>query len=293
MAETLICADGDVISLAEYVDYVRSEVNLADAESLRGSGSMLRRLSLNTSLLNSILLDAALNKSVLIQSDNLYADQTLILHRDERFFIRANIWSPRLRSSLDSERSGFSYEVPHDHNFDFLTVGYYGPGYTTRIFRYDYEKCSDVVGDKVDLEFLEETTLPPQKVMFYRKSEDVHTQLPPDELSISINLMIKNPPLTSNRQMELDMNGTITRLISPDAVCRAYFVSLCGHLGDESFLEPLEDLVKGDCAQTSASALLAIERLDVSYSGKIASDLQYHSSPLVATTARDIVSRIN
>jgi hypothetical protein len=73
-----------------------------------------------------------------------------------------------------------------------MTVGFFGPGYETTIYEYDSSKVTGFVGESVDLRFLETTQLPPGKVMLYRPHADVHAQYPPSELSISLNLMVRD-----------------------------------------------------------------------------------------------------
>jgi hypothetical protein len=79
--------------------------------------------------------------------------------------------------------------VPHDHNFSFLTVGYLGPGYWSDYYEYDYDRTVGYVGEEVDLRFIERTRLAEGKVLLYRRHRDVHSQLPPDSLSVSLNIL--------------------------------------------------------------------------------------------------------
>lgn len=46
-----------------------------------------------------------------------------------------------------------------------------------------------MVGEKANLRFMERSTLDPGKLMHYRAHLDVHSQLPPEALSISLNIM--------------------------------------------------------------------------------------------------------
>ena len=75
------------------------------------------------------------------------------------------------------------------HNFDFLTVGYFGPGYWSDYWEYDYESVAGAVGEGAGLRFVERSRLEPGKIMHYRAHRNVHSQLPPDALSVSLNVM--------------------------------------------------------------------------------------------------------
>ncbi len=134
------------------------------------------------SYLNQQLLD--LNQ---FQIDNDFKPPTFVLHFGSYYAIRCVVWLPK--EELAAEEL-LSYYDGHDHNFDFLTCGFYGSGYRTVIYQYDNDKVAGYIGEKVDLEFLEDTGFPEGKLMYYHASKDVHTQYPPDELSISTNLIL-------------------------------------------------------------------------------------------------------
>lgn len=110
--------------------------------------------------------------------------------RRGRYFIRANFWpsagDPILRASGTEP---FFYDVPHDHNFSFLTVGYLGPGYWSDYYDYDYEQVSGFPGEPVALNFVERSRLEQGRMLLYRAHRDVHRQLPADSMSVSINIV--------------------------------------------------------------------------------------------------------
>jgi len=114
-----------------------------------------------------------------------------MLHRAPgRYFIRANFWpsagDPILRASGTEP---FFYDVPHDHNFSFLTVGYLGPGYWSDYYDYDYEQVTGFPGEPVALNFIERSRLERGRMLLYRAHRDVHRQLPADSMSVSINIV--------------------------------------------------------------------------------------------------------
>jgi hypothetical protein len=89
-----------------------------------------------------------------------------------------------------SGTSAFAIGLPHDHNFNFLTLGYFGPGYWSDYYLYDYEEVLGWTGEPVpSLRFVERSRLEQGKLMLYRAHLDVHTQLPADSLSVSLNVM--------------------------------------------------------------------------------------------------------
>src|SRR3546814_6946369 len=83
----------------------------------------------------------------------------------------------------------FAYGLPHDHNLHFLTTGYWGPGYVSDYYDYDTEAVDGRLGEPLSLQFVERSRLSEGKMMLYRAHRDVHSQLPQERLSVSLNLM--------------------------------------------------------------------------------------------------------
>jgi hypothetical protein len=79
--------------------------------------------------------------------------------------------------------------VPHDHNFSFLTAGYWGPGYVSDYYDYDAERVDGRLGEALNLTFVERSALSEGRMMLYRAHRDIHSQFPPERLSISLNIM--------------------------------------------------------------------------------------------------------
>ena len=62
-------------------------------------------------------------------------------------------------------RRPLSTGSPHDHNFEFLTIGYHGPGYRSDHYEVDPQTIVGVVGEKVVLTPKGSSTLAPGQVM--------------------------------------------------------------------------------------------------------------------------------
>jgi hypothetical protein len=67
----------------------------------------------------------------------------------------------------------------------------YGPGYTADIFTYSHESVVESKGELVDTDYVGRFTLDEGSLMLYEASRHIHTQYPPDDFSISINLLPK------------------------------------------------------------------------------------------------------
>ncbi|RJY07990.1 transposase [Aurantiacibacter aquimixticola] len=162
-----------------------------EEESLLHGAKWLRKLGNNRDFLGDILVEELKHGVCAAEEASDYGPQVVMLSTlGSEFYMRANFW-PSVDEHMfrASGQAAFSYEVPHDHNFDFLTLGYFGPGYASDYYEYDFEAVAGAVGEKAGLRFIERSTLDPGKLMHYRAHLDVHSQMPPDSLSVSINIM--------------------------------------------------------------------------------------------------------
>ncbi len=179
----------------------------------------LRRLSNNRTFLADILLDRLAGRTAgeLVSG---YGPQAIALSPLRgRMFLRANIWPAEHDLCFrNSGAKSFVYGVPHDHNFSFLTSGYLGPGYASDYYEYDYDAVTGIPGEDAGLRFVERSALNEGKLMLYRAHRDVHSQLPPESLSVSLNVMHVDPAQAWYDQYGFDLeSGEVTRVLSPNA----------------------------------------------------------------------------
>jgi hypothetical protein len=192
-----------------------------DPESTATAAGWLRRLANNRDFLGDLLVDRLTGRGGAAIASG-YGPQAIVLSRprDNRpgaAFLRAAIWpSPRDHVFQTSGAASFVYGAAHDHNFDFLTVGYCGPGYASDYYEYDYAGAAGFPGEDAGLRFVERSTLSPGKLMLYRKHRDVHSQRPPESLSVSINVMRLDPAQGWFDQYGFDLErGTVARWLNP------------------------------------------------------------------------------
>jgi hypothetical protein len=218
MPRVISCPEDNAIELGELIEALNDpRFDPNDEESFAAFGPLLKQLANNRAFLADIALAELKDRCARQSATSGYSSQVIMLHRAaEKYFIRANFWpSPRDSVFKASGTSPFFYNVPHDHNFSFLTVGYLGPGYWSNYYEYDYGEVLGIPGEKVDLRFVEKSRLEPGKVMLYRAHKDVHDQLPADALSISINIMESSPNLPFLDQYRFDVKTcTIAGILS-------------------------------------------------------------------------------
>ena len=210
-----------------------------DEESLLHAARWLKRLNNDRDFLGDILIEELASRHRDDVLDNAYGPQVVMLVPPRgQFFIRANLWpSTDEHMVRASGGASFVYGLPHDHNFDFLTVGYFGPGYWSEYWEYDYESVTGYRGETVpSLRYVERARLEPGKLMHYRAHLDVHAQLPADALSVSLNIMH-----TAGGQVWLDQysfdleQGAVKAIVSPSS--SEGFLKAAIGLGSEEALD--------------------------------------------------------
>jgi hypothetical protein len=203
------------IELGAYMDFIQTQVNPADASSVIASAEKLQALSQNKSLLLQIM-----HREMLISTteddSKFYSAHSFIIGSANGMTVRGNIWPTVSKYQHLDHRRGhvnkvYAYEYPHDHNFNFLTVGWFGPGYETIIYEYNYDDVIGFDGEAVAMTFLERTHLSEGKVMFFREGRDIHTQMPPEQISVSLNLLVRTPRTAKREQYIFDLNETNIR----------------------------------------------------------------------------------
>lgn len=230
-------------ALAELDFDPRDEGNCLEA------AKWLRRLTNNRTFLSDLLIDrlaGRLSGSGMPSVDSGYGPQAIVLSPLRgAMFLRANIWPAE--QDLCFQTSGaknFVYGVPHDHNFSFLTSGYTGPGYRSDYYEYDYENVVGYAGEQAGLRFIERSALYEGKLMLYRAHVDVHAQLPPEALSVSLNVMHVDPSQGWFDQYGFDLKrGEVTRVLSPNAT--EAFLRVAVASGTDDALDYAEWLGKG------------------------------------------------
>jgi hypothetical protein len=174
-----------------------------------------------------------------------YGPQVIMLGRGQgRWFLRANMWPAEKDAILRaSGRGAFFYDLPHDHNFSFLTIGHHGPGYESDYWDYEGEALSLQPGDMAALRYVGRHRLAPGRVMLYRAHRDVHDQKPPAAFSVTLNIMESSGREPWRNQYRFDpASGRVAGLLNGTAI--EGLLPLAAHCGGEEGGEMLRHLAK-------------------------------------------------
>lgn len=234
-----------MMDVDEYHDFVREEIDLEDFDCLCETAWALKCLANNRTFLTRAV-NTELGSYLAGRCNNAFNANSVILFRARDYTVRANLWLPlstdRQRQAL--EATAFSYFACHDHNFHFVTAGYLGSGYESLLYHQD-RMGAEQPGDRVSLAFIEKIRLGQGDLMAYRAFADAHTQEPPEEFSVSLNLMAHPPGLASHRQYFFDVEAeTISTAVGNGHESFANFIGMAGELGNGNTVELLLDLAR-------------------------------------------------
>ena len=137
------------ISFEDFIDTVSVTIDPRDINTLIDCVEPIQRLSNNPDFLID-KVNGELNDFLEFQKHNVHSAQTIALHQGDNFYVRVNAWPKSIVENEWQDKLYANLEA-HDHNFDFLTVGYFGNGYTTDIWEYDNEAIIGYQGEKVEM----------------------------------------------------------------------------------------------------------------------------------------------
>ena len=138
MPLTLDPGAGDSIGLDDLADVLdASDFDPRDEASLAALGPLLGRLGRNRTFLADLVIAELEDRCSGQSAGNAYGAQVFMLRPPNgRYVLRANFWPARDDAVVRASGTApFFYDLPHDHNFSFLTVGYQRARLLERLLR--------------------------------------------------------------------------------------------------------------------------------------------------------------
>lgn len=207
------------LGLEEFCEQLDADLDVNDGASvLPAQAQRLAALMLERRLVvDAVIADLrSLARAGDGSRPNAFSGQSILLARRPRFVVRANVWTPRSdRGVVAYEEEFAAYQVAHNHPVDFLTGGFWGSGYETVLHHYAPARAGVVprVGEPVSLDYIGHERLTQGDVMHYDALHDVHHQEHAEDLSISINVIVRAPSTRTNRQLLFDTrNGRVAEV---------------------------------------------------------------------------------
>lgn len=176
---------------AEFCERFRElKIKPGDDAALEAAAPLLSGLFANRQLAKEVAREA-LDNCLAGAISTVASPQTIkVADLGDGHYLRMVYWPSKDDEFFSkADNSIFYYGKPHDHNFSFLTVGYDGPGYSSDYYEIPAGLHEWYPGCDVTLDHIGEKTLHFGSGMLYRRHVDVHSQKPPAESSISINIM--------------------------------------------------------------------------------------------------------
>ncbi|MEZ8635024.1 hypothetical protein AB6E23_06390 [Vibrio cyclitrophicus] len=229
------------ISLDDLIVYLDKNVDFNCQNSILSSAEYFGRLFLNKNLLQNYILKELKGGLRNFESENKYTPPSIMLHASEKYLIRANLWRP-VKQYTQSDIN--LYGLAHDHNFDFLTLNYKGPGYTSKMYTYDYKSLEGIVGEPVVLRDNGILKMEEGDMYLYRKNYDVHSQLPPEENSITLNLMASLPKHYHTMQYIFDVKKKEISKVYGNFYSKKHIFDMAELLDDDECNEVLQHIHK-------------------------------------------------
>lgn len=284
VADPAACTLGDAVAALDAVPFDPS-----DAASLDHAALWLRRLGNNRNFLGDVLVES-LTQRHRDEPAQGYGPQVIMLTAPgSSSFLRCGIWPGREDGMLGaSGKESFVYGLPHDHNFSFLTHGYFGPGYWSEFYEYDYDGVTGWSGELAHLRPTGRHRLEPDRIMLYRAHVDVHLQLPADALSVSVNVMHAVPAIRWLDQYTFDVEkGTIAQNV--DCGPSETFLRLAVAMGNGQGLDLAETFARrhpSDRLRVTAWDALATREAGAGARDRVWAAAEASGSLMVAMEAR-------
>ncbi len=209
---------GGAIGLDDLIEALETTpFDVRDEDSFAGLGPLLARLGRNRDFLADLAIAELKTRCEAQSASSGYGPQVFLLRPPNgRYVLRANFWPARDEPvTRASGTAAFFYDLPHDHNFSFLTYGYFGPGYWSDYYEYDPDLRLGLPGEHAGLRLIERARLEPERLMLYRRSRDIHVQLPPEAFSVSLNILGSDPAQPWIDQYRFDISsGTFAEALT-------------------------------------------------------------------------------
>lgn len=255
----------DRLSLREFVDHLETTFDLEEADSLIGVAPHFRSLANDPDLI-AYHFNAEIQYVLNAKNERRDVSSPLVIADAPNYCLQANIWMPDAQADALRPPSGLSAGVrhAHNHNFNVMTIGYFGPGHITDLYAFNPKAGGGELGDRVDLRFTERVRIQKNCAVICRETVDAHAHVAPDALSISMSLSIfSDNTQVADRFVFDPQASTICGYVeTADVYQRAAVVRLAGEVGNEQTLELFDALLRrSPCHRVREAALAATARL--------------------------------
>lgn len=233
--------DQQSIDLKEFIETVESHnYDFTNQDDLINSAIYLNKLNNNKRFVMERIV-SELDDLPNFQRSNKNGPNVFVLHKASNYLLRAVVWNPT--PAIEENQKNLRYDIYHDHNFDLLTIGHFGPGYRTKCFTYNSEQTTGLLDEHVEMLDEGMFTLTEGRILLFKNKYDIHTQLPPDSLSVSLNI-IPTRKISNYPQFQFnEQKSQISKYIHVSG--NELVVRIAGVLGNKDDIEKLRLIMQG------------------------------------------------
>lgn len=173
------------ISFSKFIDFIENSGEQPITDRLDECINILKRVYNNRNILNEAVAHN-FNQFVDPKAAVDYSFEGFVWFQTPTVVVRSVIWLP---DSNEKDLSSSNFEGVHDHNFNLLTLNFHGSGYVSSLWEYELSDCYGYIGENVNATYLGKRLFEPKSIMLYEANKDIHLQHPPNDFTISINIM--------------------------------------------------------------------------------------------------------
>ena len=260
MAIVLKLDNEDRMSLREFVDHLETTFDLEEADSLIGVAPHFRSLANDPDLI-AYHFNAEIQCALNAKNEPRQVSSPLVIASAPGYCLQAKIWMPDAQADALRPPPGLVPGVrhAHNHNFNVMTIGYFGPGHIADHYVFNPKEGGNEVGDRVDLRFTERLRIQKNCAVICRETVDAHAHVAPEALSISMSLSIfgDNTQLADRFVFDPQASTLCGYVDTADVYQRASVVRLAGEVGNEQTLELFDALLRRSPSHRVREAALA------------------------------------
>lgn len=274
------------IGLNEFLDYAQHNVDVSDKDGLLSLSEKFAMLGNNREFLSDFF-SRFIREIAYKDPLSVLLSQSVVIARCRDFYLRANFWLPA-EDMTKNESVLYAYDQPHDHNFDLLSLAYCGDGYVSDGFIYSYDKVTGYIGEQVELLPLGAHKHACGDVLLYECNKDIHIQHPPNDPSITLNVI----PLVNQNGLRDQFFFEIESVISTRGIIRRhapniieqrkYLFDIAKHIANDEIAQLFIDISKSHhCNRTRYEAIRALKTYSLDMHDDLAYSLRDDSTPII------------
>lgn len=275
----------DAVSIGDFIEHLKTKVDVNDPQSLIEAAPMLRALARD----RRPLLDAMhqqMRERFAMQ--RVPSSQVVVLGGGSDCYVRVDLWptETQARNIAYQEQAGV-YRVAIGQSFTTMLTNYFGSGLVHDLFHYDAGEIQGFPGEAVNLSFSERLVLDDQAVAVFTPHGELIQRRAPESFTATLGVFVLK---TTGDMHMVDVNTKKLAALSPQVPGsrRAALIALAGAIGDDETREHLDAMrLDHECWQTRLAANQALAQLSPDRADVIWTKASADDNPVIQRNALD------